>query len=339
MPACETDFDVAGEWKETIIAYGLLDASKTKQYIRLNKAFLGEDINANTVAQIADSSAMSEPVTAVIKEYSDASYNNLSGTFPLSKIDAMQEGITKEDGTFYTSPHYLYMTDHALSGTKWYELSVKTGKGTEISARTPVIGDFQISRPSINNGFNLAGDDIIIRWKRVAAAVIYDCDITIHFVEYTQNATVPIDKEVKVNIFTGYDASGILANEDIEYKMPVEDFFSAILRDFDPNAVNDPSIISRDIEKITIAIHAGSQELATFNSITSAQLGITASQNLLSYTNIQGGLGLFAAIYSKSITDIDLTPTSYPIISCSDVGKILKFSLDPSDPSYPFDCD
>ena len=37
--ACSTDLDVNGEWKETMIVYGLLDQAQPKQYIKINKAF------------------------------------------------------------------------------------------------------------------------------------------------------------------------------------------------------------------------------------------------------------------------------------------------------------
>jgi hypothetical protein len=35
---------------------------------------------------------------------------------------------------------------------------------------------------------------------------------------------------------------------------------------------------------------------------------------------------------------LPITSASYPALSCSEEGKILKFALHPNDPSYPFDC-
>ncbi|MBK8474291.1 MAG: DUF4249 family protein [Sphingobacteriales bacterium] len=337
--ACETDFDVAGNWKETIIAYGLLDVSQPKQYIRLNKAFLGEDINANAVAQIADSAALIEPVTAVLEVYNDANYNSLSTTYPLAKIDAMQEGIVKDDGTFYTSPYYLYTTAQALSSSKWYNLKVTTGKGTEISARTSVIGDFPITRPSADNGLNLSDSTFLLRWKHHPESAFYDGDIILKFAELRTDASQAIKKTVRVNVFTNWEPIGVQANEIIRFDVNVRDFFAAMLRDFGTEAANDPNVIRRDLEYIDVAIHAGNKELQTFNSVASAQLGITASQNLLSYTNIEGGLGLFASRYSKLITDLPVEVVSYEPLSCSPEGKQLKFTLHPNDVRYPFACD
>ena len=52
--ACETEFDVNAEWKETVIVYGLLDSSSDTQYVKINKAYLGEG-DAMMMAQYADS--------------------------------------------------------------------------------------------------------------------------------------------------------------------------------------------------------------------------------------------------------------------------------------------
>ena len=52
--ACSTDLDVVGKYKETMVIYGLVDQNQAKQYIKINKAFLGEG-NAISYAAIKDS--------------------------------------------------------------------------------------------------------------------------------------------------------------------------------------------------------------------------------------------------------------------------------------------
>ena len=53
--ACETDFEVNASWKEVTVVYGLLDQSQQQQYIKINKAYLGEG-DALQMASVADSS-------------------------------------------------------------------------------------------------------------------------------------------------------------------------------------------------------------------------------------------------------------------------------------------
>ena len=52
--SCETDFEINASWKNVAIVYGLLDQSETVQYIRINKAFLGDE-DAYVMASISDS--------------------------------------------------------------------------------------------------------------------------------------------------------------------------------------------------------------------------------------------------------------------------------------------
>ena len=37
--SCESDLDINSEWEEVTVVFGLLDQSKEKQYIRINKSF------------------------------------------------------------------------------------------------------------------------------------------------------------------------------------------------------------------------------------------------------------------------------------------------------------
>ena len=52
--SCESDFDINADWEEVTVVFGLLDQSQEKQFIRINKAFLGNE-SAYLMAQEADS--------------------------------------------------------------------------------------------------------------------------------------------------------------------------------------------------------------------------------------------------------------------------------------------
>ena len=65
--ACETDFEVNANWKEVMVVYGLLDQSKQQQYIKINKAYLGEG-DALQMASVSDS-VNYNPEDLVVKIY------------------------------------------------------------------------------------------------------------------------------------------------------------------------------------------------------------------------------------------------------------------------------
>ena len=53
--SCETEFDVNADGDEIIVVYGLLDSSKDTQFVKINKAFLGEDDAPNSKTLVANS--------------------------------------------------------------------------------------------------------------------------------------------------------------------------------------------------------------------------------------------------------------------------------------------
>lgn len=53
--SCETDFDTTADWKDITVVYGIIDQNDSMQYIKINKAFLGEG-NVLQFAQVYDSS-------------------------------------------------------------------------------------------------------------------------------------------------------------------------------------------------------------------------------------------------------------------------------------------
>ena len=54
LVSCSTDFDTTADYKEVMVVYGLLNQYDSVQYIKVNKAFLG-DGNALIMAENSDS--------------------------------------------------------------------------------------------------------------------------------------------------------------------------------------------------------------------------------------------------------------------------------------------
>ena len=67
--SCETEFEVNAPWKDATIVYGLLEANKDTQYVKVYRAFLGEE-DALIMASDPDSIYYSsENVEMRINEY------------------------------------------------------------------------------------------------------------------------------------------------------------------------------------------------------------------------------------------------------------------------------
>lgn len=331
--ACETDFNIAAPWKEIPIVYGLLDPSKPAQYIRVTKAFLGEEINANTVAQMPDSSDLAIS-SIVLEEHSSPQFSGAIQTIALQKVDAMQEGLQKEDGAFYTEPYYLYKVAQPLNDEHAYKLLITTEKGTVLTAQTSMVEGFDILRPTAVQELNLrSAPEFIVRWKKSDNAAFYDVDVIVHFFETRTDTPQPVEKTVKIDLITGLENNNT-GEPSISVDILVDNFLNALVRAF---PTDDPAVIQRDFDPYTFdfLFHAGNEELKKYNEVSGAQLSIAASQNTLEYTNVEGGKGLLASRITMQAINIPLERESYPIIACNPITQHLKFVIHPNDPTYP----
>ena len=43
--SCETEFEINADWQELMVVHGILDQSQGEQFVRVNKAFLGDGGN------------------------------------------------------------------------------------------------------------------------------------------------------------------------------------------------------------------------------------------------------------------------------------------------------
>lgn len=159
--SCETDFDVNASYKDITIVYGILDPSRQTQYVRINKAYLGQG-DALQYAQIADSITYD---TAIIF----AKIDELKGDAVQQSIFLKPRWIQRSDdpGSPFYNPQFPYVLVYegkfpvpaSVSGsdTSWintdhrYRLEVHNKKtGKVVSSTTVMVKDFNISRPLYN---------------------------------------------------------------------------------------------------------------------------------------------------------------------------------------------
>ncbi|MGB3948162.1 MAG: hypothetical protein WBM13_09260, partial [Bacteroidia bacterium] len=145
ISACSTDLEVIGNYKETMVIYGLLDQSQPVQYIKINKAFLGEG-NAFEYAQVQDSAQYVNSLNVVLKRIKNGT--TLS-TYTLSPDNS----IPKDSGTFYGPSQqnaiYSLATPSGFFNTdSEYELVVTNSTtGNVATARTSLLADANYTSP------------------------------------------------------------------------------------------------------------------------------------------------------------------------------------------------
>ena len=302
--SCETDFNVNADWKEVTVVYGLLDQSQEKQYIRINKAFLGNE-NAYVMASVADSINYNPNNLEVKIEKLSASGNVLATKILTDTI------MFKEDGLFSVEENIIYVfdTDNFLNEEKEYKLTITNkNSGNIISSQTKLIHNLSLMSAFNNSAYKMGfysqtGDfsNTTIEWTHSKNAAIYQMTL---FVSYTEYGADTIVKTVqKVYPIIEYDG-----NPNMSQQITGEEFFNLL-------AYNIPSstTVNRRINNLDVLFSVGTADLNTYINLNEPPTGIVQERDL--FTNIDGGIGLFTARYNKMQENIFLTTTTKEAIA------------------------
>ena len=302
--SCETDFTVNADWKEVTVVYGLLDQSQEKQYIRINKAFLGNE-NAYVMASVTDSINYNTNNLEVKIEKLSASGNVLETKMLTDTI------MFKEDGLFSVEENIIYVfdTDNFLNEEKEYKLTITNlVSGNIISSQTKLIHNLSLMSAFNNSAYKMgfysqSGDfsNTTIEWTHSKNAAIYQMTL---FVSYTEYGADTIVKTVqKVYPIIEYDG-----NPNMSQQITGEEFFNLL-------AYNIPSstTVNRRINNLDILFSVGTADLNTYINLNEPPTGIVQERDL--FTNIDSGIGLFTARYNKMQENIFLTTTTKEAIA------------------------
>lgn len=324
--ACSTDLDVIGDYKETMVVYGLLDQTQPIQYIKINKAFLGEG-DALMYAQIKDSVQFVNALKVEIKRIKP------DGTQGGATILLTPTNMPKDAGLFYsadqTNAIYSFPTPaasaaNALKPDSEYELTITNGEtGNVVTAKTSLIADITgftnpVSGPTFqfvitpyypNFPFNVV-------WNSANNARLYQVIFRLNYVDSTAS---------------GLDTNSIsytlpeIRIDDIHFPIEVtqqtkgRDFYKYI----GSTLTSYSGLVERKALNVDLLLVAGSDDLSTFIDVNKPSTGII--QERPEFTNITNGLGLFSSRLNRAPITRPLDITSWDSLACGQYTRHLKF--------------
>ncbi|XZF12593.1 hypothetical protein ACTHGU_12460 [Chitinophagaceae bacterium MMS25-I14] len=333
--SCSKDFSVAAPYKNITIVSGLMtmgriDAiSDSVQYIRIQKAFLDENKNAIEMAKVPDSSYYPEgDIEVTMREYNGTAL--LSSTI-LSRVDLSQEGYTKEDGTFFTSPNYAYKYKHNLYTTKGYSyrLVIKNKVTGEVDSgtTTPISQQFSVDKFTgvANLEFvNSKVADFPYTWRisNPDNAKMYEAYIRFNWIDKNgvTGDTVPHSADWKFAVGTIVDPNDPNVHT-LSLTVSNRSFFSAISAAMGPAAGN----IQRYMKPCDFFVWTADTAVYNYQLYNQAAAGITGDQVRAVYSNVYSSVqgthlaGVFGAravnvyrgvlIGNNSLDSLEVDPT------------------------------
>lgn len=301
--ACSNDFEVTAPWKEIPVTYAILDANAPAQYIRVEKAFLDEQVSALRIAQIADSLYYPAGDISVFLE-------QLNGTTvvkssQLTRVDGRDEGIVRDSGVFANQPNWLYKlsttgSDTLIEGAK-YRLVIKRANGKpDITGTTTIPNAFRWAEPIATTlssvvpklNFDTAGK-VDVAWRTDENGVFFNVSLTMKYKEtdpitgQTIGAPITLVWDMAKNVKRNDTPS--TTTPPLNYKGSFE---SPSIYEFLHDHIAPTNDRHRYFLELSFTVEGGGKEIERFLETISANSGITGAEVIPLYSNMSEGYGL-----------------------------------------------
>lgn len=313
--SCNNELDILTDYKETMVVFGLLNPADTVQYIKINKAFLGTG-NALVMGGVFDSSNYVNDELVVTMQKMQGS-TAVGSPIILTK-DTL---IPKPTGVFPSPLQYLYRTSAPIvqDGSQYKLLIKNTRTGLEVDSKTKIVQNLVISNPTSSQTVSFVNPlPFKVKWTSSADGRLYDVNIRINYKEtYVWDTTQVAFKSL--NMPLGAQRSiNLSGGEVMTISMEGESFYRFVGNNLSPNASVTRKFIGMDFV-FTVA----GEDFSTYMDVT--QTGTSSFQSLPSYSNINGGVGLFSTRFTKMSTNCGLNLVSLDSLINGQYTSMLGF--------------
>lgn len=315
LTTCKTDLDLLDDWKETSVVYGLLDQSQTKQYIRIQKAYLGEG-NALDMAQVYDSINYINQLNVTLERWTNGA---LADTFQLRP-----DSVSNKDAGIFAAPNMvLYSTSKPLSNPSntVYKLVIKNSEtGNEVTASTQLVGGFNITSPSgttVNITKVNPSYQVSVAWNSAVYGRVYQPALRIFYNE-TDLSNVTTTHFLEMPLGTE-KANNLYGGDAMDVSLEPGDFYRFLRNNIADNA----QVQYRTIDHVDFIVYAGGDDLSTYIDVNAPSTSIVQERPV--FSNINNGLGLFSSRYNVIRGPYSVTPTTQDTLAYGQYTCHLKF--------------
>ncbi len=295
--SCKQDIDLTENYKDIPVVYGILSQNDTVLYLRVNKAYSGDN-NAYIIAGNPDSSNYGSNIDVVIEEV------NKAGGSRLMHLDTTTL-FSKDSGTFYYPGQLLYAVKAIPDPASTYNLRIQNKvNGHEVTASTRLVQDFIMTKPApgdtaINFRKTLATQQKF-EWLSAEYGKLYQLIIAFYFKE-TSSPGDTIMRKIEWT-FNSVRSSTNQGGENLSVNYYNSDFYyNCNLRVPYPDYLKEEAVISRKPDHIGFVFTVVAEDLCNYLDISNPPAGFLLDEPAFS-ANITNGLGVFSARYTKEFS-------------------------------------
>lgn len=300
--ACDTDFKIEAPEKEIPVIYGIFNINEPKQYIRIERAFLSNGKDIFTQAK--------DPKILYYQEGQAKLF--LAGfgkTILGKKINGEDVGIKRSEGIFLQTPNFLY----EFSTPDWKMLPPSKvifqfetpSLSNNVSSEIALIKELTLREGVPASPLNLGYDRVVtIGWTNSIEAKLFEIVFRIHYQEKSIKTNGVfmdkyIDWSLKKSIELGTDPlKGSYSFKGVEFYK------------FLGSSLEISSNIQRNLKAIDIYLTGGGIEFKEILSLNEANFGLTGSNSIPRFNNIENGIGFLSSKMNAIRTDISVSAST-----------------------------
>lgn len=296
LSACNNEIDVNAPFEETTVVYSALDAGTSVNYIRITRAYLGEEgiLGGN---DLADSLYYDSLTVELIGR-------NAAGNI-VSTFTAVEDPSVQMDEGFFTTDGYVaYRINGNLNEDHSYEVVVTRPDGEVVRSETGMVREFRVTEPRFPTVNPAGRNGQEVAWEQAVYGRVYNVNFQLRYVEFPRN-----DKEDSTRhtftytlpYTTGDNLDGI---GEINATINRDQFFGSMAVQLDP----PPAGYVRIPRRVDVEVVCGAEDLATHINVSQPQTGVL--QDPPFFTNVENGVGVVSSIRRSYVLGKRLAPAS-----------------------------
>ena len=332
LTSCKNDLDVLAPGKESVSVYGVLNPNLAVQNIRINKVYLTDGDALTTGQNAEDINYGPGELKVTLQRFMMGSTTptlTSVGNSTKKEIVLTETVVTTAGGDFNVNQR-IWQTTDKLYNSGEYKLSITNiNTGVEFSAKTvmvdsvrsypgmpfifvpttyPVhcgIGSAGYVAPTIPGtgtqqsayvNYSVLTANPKIKFRSVANAKLYKVIMRFHYIDSLTDGVTGYRKFVDFN-FASQVSSSLVGGQEMEVSFSTTEFYSNLANLIPKQTAG--TIKNRTAHYIEYIIYACSENMNTFLKVNQPSTSI--AQDKPNYTNINGGVGIFASVSKTAL--------------------------------------
>lgn len=293
LSACDNTLDITAPWKETPVLFALLDPTQDTNYVRIGRAYLGDE-GPNGGATQPDS--LYYP-NLEVRVQALGPNGNVLATYTLPEAT---EVALNGNGPFATQGYKAYRLVANLNEAYTYRIQAFKPESTTplLTATTPLVkpSTWVLREPSPLGGALVripigSKNGAKFRWDQAENARMYQGYLRFRWVEVAEDGALADSVRYSVDYpLPTLLGNNLQGNDEVSTAVGYADFYDFLATS---SALPVKPGVLRFFRGIDLYLTAGSDDLATYISVSQPSNSIVQDKPF--FSNVNGGAGVFAS--------------------------------------------